>query len=1461
MSESIQAALTSIELSEAALLAWGAVGAEWKYDELCEILKKHGDPSNLLDEMLDKALVVQTPSGGYRSRSAETVRLIANLRQAFRQEAVLQGRPLVMDYRFLHRPRRRPKRDTPIDSLVASVSELVGQAGLGAVRELAPAKVSAFQSRSTVSVLEALDVSEAAGVVVTAGTGSGKTLAFYLPMIAWICDQRHHGPNGVLALALYPRNELLKDQLRTLVSFALRLSESTAGTVPLSLATWFGVTPNSAYAVRKGWQSEWRERREGFICPFLRCPSAGCDSELIWPIQQLKADVELLRCTNPECCVEIPGQILRLTRDSARSDPAQVMLSTTESLNRQLSSPGNLRAFGIRERTLRAVLLDEVHTYEGTTGAQNAYLFRRFRKVLGYEPLWAGLSATLADAGQFFGRLVSIDPGRVRVVEPDPDELEESGAEYLLALRHNPHSSAGTLSTTIQTAMALSRCLDPMIENPFNPPINSGGFFGSRLFAFTDKLDSTNRLYWDLLDAEGWDWPGKIREKQSPHTLAHLRSGEQAKVAPTRREARDLRDPEGQYWWLPEQLGHEVDGDVQKQVGRTSSQDSGVAADAEIVVATASLEVGFDDDRVGAVLQHKAPHDAAQFLQRKGRAGRNADTRPWTVVVLSDWGRDREAWDAYDSLFSPVVPPRVLPLENLYVLRIQSVYSLLDWLAGQLNYDTDSPWADASGPADLIGTNPKKADKYRKRQERMSLLLAKLLRDGAERESLRRHLKRSLFLGESPSAELILEKIFWEAPRPLLAGVVPTLRRRLTDQWAGERPAADDTTVRTRTPLRDFVPGNLFEELLVPDVEFQVPWLHNDPHVEHLPALRALREFLPGNVSRHFGVWATNKRHWIPLPETRDSRGARVVDVASYSGVAIDELRLQNRRVRVFSPVSVQLQSVPGRISDASSMRPDWQFLATTLGRGTRLPLVGAVSGLFEQLTSHMHSQGGGVRILRYAESGRGTLWVDGRATPELVVFGESTNDGWVPAALGVEVHCDAIQGKVVLPEFEYDPSPSERVDWMREIVVRNGELPEALSSFDRQSLADALEAASVIWDWTRGAPDLGGFVDLLRRVAVTLGILEPGNHTALSAWIADDAVTIQLHRAMLVARESVRSADWVEWLERRFTLSAASLLLAALTGASVGVDADDLAVDLDPNDNAGFFISEQSPGGAGQIDALTRGLIEQTDRLAMSLMDLMRPTDVELMDDQLRSVIDSRAPEVRASIERLAGAWPEGHSAVSDATAALESTLFSAGLKLDHAARTALATRLAGPGASPDLLSEIKTWLRIRDFAEEASGLEVGPRTLAVLVAGRGEVDPILRLDNPSETRRSRAVANVLWPWGRSARPNGPFSLYSHHSDISVDLIRQYWDAPVKVLEFDVWDSRVRTELECALLESREVILRVPVTRRTQLRTAVIAIHTTPMEVGPLWCYPHVMGVLDRGAHAEVRVVLREAW
>ena len=1455
MSDTLQKALTAIELQEAQLLSWGAVGAEWRRSELVKLLAGYGDAEQLLSEMLDVALMVETPSSGYRSRSAETIRLLATLRQAFRSEAILSGRPLVLDYRFLQRPRRRPKRETDGSDLNEASRPLLDSRGREVLSFLTPSKVSDFQLRSTKSVLQALEANDPGGVVVTAGTGSGKTLAFYMPMFAWIADHSDSVP-GVLALALYPRNELLKDQLRVLVSYALKVQSIRGDNPPISLATWFGPTPFSAKSVREGWADGWLKTPAGYVCPFLRCPGDSCDGDLIWPMRELNNDAELLRCT--KCAIEIPGTVLRLTRASARSRPARVMLSTTESLNRQLSSPDNLRAFGVLGKSLRAVLLDEVHTYEGATGAQNAFLLRRLRKALGYQPLWAGLSATLAQASDFFGRFVNIDPGLVTLVEPDPFEMEESGAEYLVALRHNPHGKTGPLSATIQTAMAISRTLDPMIGNPFKPPVDSGGIFGSRVFAFTDKLDSTNRLYWDLLDAEGWAWPGTAKRGANPLTLAHLRSREQGRVPPGRREDPSLRDAEGQYWWLAEALGHEIDGDVQKRIDRTSSQDSGVAADADVVVATASLEVGFDDDRVGAVLQHKAPRDAAQFLQRKGRAGRNVATRPWTIVVLSDWGYDREAWDAYDMLFSPVVPPRSLPLDNLYVMRIQAVYSLLDWLANELRYGKNSTWADAAGPADMLSKEPTWMQQHRERQERMAGLLSAVLRDGAERASLIRHLRRSLALKEGSAADVTIDKLLWEAPRPLLGAVVPTLRRRLVDQWRAERPADDDAGVRTRTPLPDFVPGNLFDDLLVPDVEFQVPWTRGETHVEHLSALRALREFLPGNVSRHFGVWASSKRHWVPLPDGIDADGVRLADISLYEGTYIDDVETSEGTVPVYAPRTATLRAVPEQISDSSVMRAEWGFRAVPLGEGTRLRLSGATKHLFDELAAHLHSQGGGMRVMRFASTARGELWSGGQAQTERLRF-QTSSDGnsRSPAALGVEIYVDAIQGRVRLPEFADEITPLERTDWLWESIYRSSRFPVEVSMFDRLALADCAELFSASWDWAAGDPGPTQFREGLTRAAERLELHNPADPGSLSNCLSNADVLGAVLDCVFSSRESTRSDQWVESLNRRFTQSAAETLLAALRSA----DAEDLVIDLDPDFPGGFFISEQSPGGTGHIESLIIKVIEESEKLAMAITDVLRPSDMELLDEQLRSVIDSTDPAVRSALAGLAASWPEGHEAVSAATAKLDSALDAAGVVVGHAARTAVATRLAGPGASPDFIAEVQQWLQVRDEVQESSGLAVAPRTLAAVLENRFQADSFLHLTEPTDRTRSRAIANVLWPWGQLVRPTEFFNPYADWAVRSIELVRRNWQTPLDIIDITEWNEFTRSQVHDALRRNGELIIRAPARLRRTLKTALIDLQTTPVEVGPLWCYPQILQVQDQGSTKDARILLRETW
>lgn len=57
--------------------------------------------------------------------------------------------------------------------------------------------------------------------------------------------------------------------------------------------------------------------------------------------------------------------------------------------------------------------------------------------------------------------------------------------------------------------------------------------------------------------------------------------------------------------------------------------------DNDLVFATSSLEVVFDDPEMILVYQHYAPVNLASFVQRKGRGGRGADDRPVTGVTLS----------------------------------------------------------------------------------------------------------------------------------------------------------------------------------------------------------------------------------------------------------------------------------------------------------------------------------------------------------------------------------------------------------------------------------------------------------------------------------------------------------------------------------------------------------------------------------------------------------------------------------------------------------------------------------------------------------------------------------------------------------------------------------------------------------------------------------------------------------
>src|SRR5262249_54009072 len=155
-------------------------------------------------------------------------------------------------------------------------------------------------------------------------------------------------------------------------------------------------------------------RGADFVCPWLRCPK--CNADLVWRAVDIEAACEQLACVRPECDGRVSEDHLVLTRRRLQKEPPDILFTTTEILNQRLSDQWTRGLFGVGTGGKRKpiyVLLDEVHSYEGASGAQAALTLRRWRHLLGASVHWVGLSATLRDAARFFSDLTGADPDRV----------------------------------------------------------------------------------------------------------------------------------------------------------------------------------------------------------------------------------------------------------------------------------------------------------------------------------------------------------------------------------------------------------------------------------------------------------------------------------------------------------------------------------------------------------------------------------------------------------------------------------------------------------------------------------------------------------------------------------------------------------------------------------------------------------------------------------------------------------------------------------------------------------------------------------------------------------------------------------------------------------------------------------------------------------------------------------------
>ncbi len=173
--------------------------------------------------------------------------------------------------------------------------------------------------------------------VVTTGTGSGKTEAFLLPVLDGILRRKAQGVSGLQAVLLYPMNALANDQLERL----RRLLRGSG--LGLSFALYTGDSDETARSLG-----------------------------------------------------EEPAETERMTRAAIRTSPPDLLLTNYKQLEFLLVRREDRRLFA---RSLRYLVLDEIHSYRGALATEIACLIRRLKAHAGLRPgelVAIGTSATVA---------------------------------------------------------------------------------------------------------------------------------------------------------------------------------------------------------------------------------------------------------------------------------------------------------------------------------------------------------------------------------------------------------------------------------------------------------------------------------------------------------------------------------------------------------------------------------------------------------------------------------------------------------------------------------------------------------------------------------------------------------------------------------------------------------------------------------------------------------------------------------------------------------------------------------------------------------------------------------------------------------------------------------------------------------------------------------------------------------
>jgi DEAD/DEAH box helicase domain-containing protein len=584
-----------------------------------------------------------------------------------------------------------------------------------------------FQEDCVIKVLEAfLDKQRTSAVPMSVQTAGGKTIAFLIPVVLAVYSLKQKNEAGTKALLFYPTKALIHDQSDTIVKLLWQLNTklSEYGSV-LTFGILHGNTPQRSKLLRK-------LRRTGVLEPIpvrYKCPL--CSSPMIMEVTSVNESIltERLVCSgseDQECelrtnenSIQALNQMVKVTRESVYSDPPDILVCTPDMINVRLYfNPAEQTILGrsakrcpacgyvtanlssrvrkcpqcksdlegpLEFSTPRILVFDEAHQLRGSFGSQVSYLMSRFEEVVktvsgnrDYNPIYIFSSATLGRPKMFirdfFGDRADVINTK-EVVRADYVEEAQLVPRIHLFLVPKGYSPEASLMRVVKATFRYF----PFKERHPNCLI------------FVNTLAEANLLISYL-----------------NHNIGSIRG-----------ERPDLP--------VPIIGGHSTDyGNPQ----RIQAEDDFTRGRINVLVATRTLEVGIDFNRIDVLIIYGAPFYLSDYVQRMGRAGRSHAAV--VVSILPSKPIDFFFYSNYPLITNLQIREKALRAESARVSRENEIIrkrsairALLDYLCANpdapnyyrdtsrgvelllarlYNEETRSKWTDITDALDLIAT-------------------------------------------------------------------------------------------------------------------------------------------------------------------------------------------------------------------------------------------------------------------------------------------------------------------------------------------------------------------------------------------------------------------------------------------------------------------------------------------------------------------------------------------------------------------------------------------------------------------------------------------------------------------------------------------------------------------------------------------------------------------------------------